>query len=177
VAVTLLARTIFVALVATVGDFIWFEFGVSHTAWHGILHGAVLLLAVGLVLGHHAGALWRGALGGVFSGVAGALTFYAVAGGLGYLAALLTAWVFTWIVLAAVAAWLREELATVRRWILPGLAAAVASGVTFYLVSGIWTEHPDGGRNYLWHLMAWTLAWGPGVTLLTWKRVSTPLAT
>lgn len=165
-----LARTVFVALVATVGDFIWFEYGVRHTTMHGVLHGAALLLAVGLVLGQHAGALLRGAIGGVAAGVAGALAFYAVVGVAGFLGALIAAWVFMWIMLAAVSAWLRGELAQVSRWILPGLGAAVASGATFYMVSGIWTDHPEA-RNYLWHLAAWTIAWAPGVFALTWKEV------
>ena len=81
--VTLLARTVFVALVATIGDYIWFEYGVRHTATHGVLHGAALLLAVGLVLGQQAGRWIRGAVGGVLAGVGGALAFYAVVGGLG----------------------------------------------------------------------------------------------
>ena len=164
-----LARPVFVALVATLGDFIWFEYDVRHTALHGILHGAGLLFAVGLVLGHHAGKLGRGAVGGVAAGVAGALAFYAVATVAGYLGALIAAWVFMWIVLAAVAAWLRGEVKAVSHWALPGVLAAIGSGLTFYLVSGIWTDHPDA-RNYLWHLVAWTIAWAPGVFALTWKE-------
>lgn len=167
--ITNLARTVFVALVATLGDFIWFEYGVRHTTTHGVLHGAALLLAVGLVLGQQTGKLIHGALGGVVSGVAGALAFYAVARPLGYLGALIAAWVFMWIVLAAVSAWLRGHLSDVGRWIVPGLAAAVGSGFAFYLVSGIWTDHPES-RNYVWHLAAWTIAWAPGIVALTWSR-------
>jgi hypothetical protein len=166
---TVLARVVFVALVATIGDFIWFEYRVRHTTVHGIAHGAALLLAVGLVLGQQSGQLLRGALGGVLAGVAGALVFYAVAGPLSYLAALIAAWVFMWIVLAAVRAWLRNALPDVPRWVVPGLIAAVASGITFYSVSGIWTDHPES-RNYLWHLAAWTIAWAPGILALTWTR-------
>jgi hypothetical protein len=163
-----IARPVFVALVATLGDYVWFEYGVRHTALHGVVHGAVLLLAVGLVLGQHAGALGRGAIGGVAAGVAGALAFYAVAGIAGYLGALIAAWMFTWIVLSAVAAWLRGDLRVISTWAVPGVLAAVGSGITFYLVSGIWTDHPES-RNYLWHLLAWTFAWAPGVFALTWK--------
>ena len=168
---TRIARPVFVALVATLGDFIWFEYGVRHTTVHGILHGAALLLAVGLVLGQHTGAWLRGALGGVAAGVAGALAFYAVVAVAGYLGALIAAWVFMWMMLAAVAAWLRGELRMPRRWAVPGLLAAAGSGITFYLVSGIWTDHPEA-RNYVWHLVAWTIAWAPGVTALTWKDVT-----
>lgn len=166
--VMLFARTVFVALVATIGDFIWFEYGVRHTVMHGIAHGAGLLLAVGLVLGHHTGALLRGALGGVAAGVAGALAFYAVVGVAGYLGALIAAWAFMWVVLASVGAWLRGQLRQASRWIGPGLAAAIGSGITFYLVSGIWTDHPEA-RNYVWHLVAWTIAWAPGIAALTWN--------
>ncbi len=165
----LLARVVFVAFVATLGDYVWFEFGVRHTPMHGVLHGAALLLAVGLVLGHHANALIRGAIGGGVAGVAGALAFYAVVGLAGYLGALIAAWVFMWIFLAAVAAWLRGALGAVGRWAIPGALAAGGSGLTFYLVSEIWTDHPEA-RNYLWHLVAWMAAWAPGIATLTWTR-------
>jgi hypothetical protein len=169
--ITFLARAVFVALVATLGDYIWFEFGVRHTALNGVIHGAVLLLAVGLVIGQQRGELIRGAVGGVLAGVAGALAFYAVSSALGYLGALVAAWVFMWIVLAAVSAWVRKGLLNLGAWIGPGLIAAVGSGVAFYMVSGIWTDPVRGDtRNYLWHLAAWTIAWAPGLTALTWPR-------
>ena len=166
-----LARSVFVALVATIGDYVWFEFGVRHTALNGVIHGAVLLLAVGLVLGQQKGELIRGCLGGILAGVAGALAFYAVSSAMGYLGALIAAWVFMWIVLAAVSAWVRGGLLRLWEWIGPGLIAAIGSGVAFYLVSGIWTDPMRGDtRNYLWHLAAWTIAWAPGITALTWNR-------
>ena len=172
--ITYLARAVFVALIATLGDYIWFEFGVRHTALNGVIHGAVLLMAVGLVIGQPRGALIRGALGGILAGVAGALAFYAVSSSFGYLGALVAAWVFMWIVLAAVSAWVRKKLPSLGEWIVPGLIAAVASGIAFYLVSGIWTDPLRGAtRNYLWHLAAWSIAWAPGITALTWSRRTT----
>jgi hypothetical protein len=36
-----------VALVATLGDYTWYTLHVRHSMWTGILHGAVLLTAVG----------------------------------------------------------------------------------------------------------------------------------
>jgi hypothetical protein len=163
-----LIRPLIVALVATIGDFIWFEYGVRHTTVAGVTHGAALLLSVGLVLGHAAGALGKGAIGGVAAGVAGAGAFYAVTGSLGYLGGLIAAWVFMWIVLGAVNAWVHGSLAKPAEWVSRGLVAALASGTTFYFVSAIWTDHPDGGRNYVWHLVAWTIAWTPGLGALTW---------
>jgi len=172
--ITYLARAVFVALVATLGDYIWFEFGVRHTTINGVIHGAALLLSVGLVLGQQRGELTRGAIGGVLAGVAGALMFYAVTAPLGYLGALITAWVFMWIVLGGVSAWVRGDLLRVWEWMGPGLLAAIGSGIAFYLVSGIWTDPVRGAtRNYLWHLAAWTIAWAPGITALTWTRRAT----
>jgi hypothetical protein len=169
--ITVLARAVFVALVATLGDYIWFEFGVRHTALNGVIHGAVLLLAVGLVIGQQKGEMIRGAIGGVLAGVAGAMAFYAVSSVTGYLSALIAAWVFMWIVLAAVSAWVRGGLLRLWEWMAPGLIAAVGSGIAFYLVSGIWTDPVRGAtRNYLWHLAAWTFAWAPGIIALTWPR-------
>ena len=174
VVITYLARAVFVALIATLGDYIWFEFGVRHTALNGVIHGAALLLAVGLVIGQQRGEMIRGAVGGILAGVAGALAFYAVARSLGYLGALVAAWVFMWIVLAAVSAWVRKGLPNLGEWMVPGLIAAIGSGIAFYLVSGIWTDPMRGGaRNYLWHLAAWTIAWAPGITALTWTRRAT----
>ncbi|MBM3749640.1 MAG: hypothetical protein FJW21_00460 [Acidimicrobiia bacterium] len=166
-----IVRPLVVALVATIGDFIWFEYGVRHTTTAGIVHGAALLLAVGIVLGHAAGALANGSLGGIVAGVAGALAFYAVAGTLGYLGGLIAAWAFMWIVLAAINAWLRHGVGRVGEWLARGAVAAVSSGAAFYFVSGIWTDHtPDGGRNYVWHLVAWTIAWAPGLFAVTFVR-------
>lgn len=166
-------RPLVVALAATIGDYIWFEFGVRHTATAGILHGALLLLMVGLVLGHAVGAVARGAIGGIAAGIAGALAFYAVAGTLGYLGGLIASWAFMWIVLAAIMAWLQGRVRAAGRWLLRGVGAAVASGGTFYLVAGIWTDPPGGeGRNYVWHLIAWTVAWAPGLFVLTTPLLS-----
>jgi len=172
--ITSLARSVFVALIATLGDYIWFEYGIRHTTLNGIIHGAALLMAVGLVIGQTRGELIRGSVGGIFAGVAGALAFYAVAGVMGYLGALIAAWGFMWIVLAMVSAWVRGGLPNVTEWLALGFIAAVGSGFSFYLVSGIWTDPMRGDtRNYLWHLAAWTIAWTPGIIALTWSRRTT----
>ena len=39
---TIVIGIVAVALAATLGDFIWYHFGVRHRALVGILHGAVL---------------------------------------------------------------------------------------------------------------------------------------
>lgn len=163
-----IVRPLVVALAATIGDFIWFEYGVGHTTMAGVTHGAVLLLVVGLVLGHAAGAIARGSLGGIVAGVMGAGAFYATFGTLGFTGGLMAAWAFMWVVLAAINAWLRGRVGHTGEWIVRGAIAAIASGAAFFLVSGIWTDHAtETNRNYVWHLVAWTIAWAPGLMALT----------
>ena len=62
-----------VALVATLGDYTWYTLHVRHRVVTGIVHGAVLLTAVGAVLGLDAGRVMRGLPIGALSGVGGAL--------------------------------------------------------------------------------------------------------
>jgi hypothetical protein len=49
-----------VALVATLADYTWYTLHVRHSMVTGIIHGAVLLTAVGAVLGLHAGRVLKG---------------------------------------------------------------------------------------------------------------------
>ena len=73
-----------------------------------------------------------------------------------------------WIGLAAFdARVLRGESGS--RWIIRGLVAAVAGGVAFYAVSGVWTQHAEN-PNYGWHFVAWLIAWWPGLAALTFGR-------
>ena len=53
-----------VAAVATGGDAFWYEMGVRHRMTAGALHGALLLGAVGLVLGWISGRLLQGLVAG-----------------------------------------------------------------------------------------------------------------
>jgi len=63
-----------VAAAATLGDFIWYTVGVRHTMVAGIVHGALLLSAVGVVLGVAAGRPLKGLPIGTLAGIGGALT-------------------------------------------------------------------------------------------------------
>ena len=63
-----------VALVATLGDYTWYTLGVRHSMTTGIIHGVVLLTAVGAVLGLDAGRVVKGLPIGALAGVGGALT-------------------------------------------------------------------------------------------------------
>ena len=87
--ITIALGILVVALVSTGGDWVWYELGVRHRATAGILHGAVLLTAVGGVIGAAAGRVLRGLPLGAAAGVGGALVYYALAPALGYAAMIL----------------------------------------------------------------------------------------
>ena len=160
---------VMVALVATVGDYVWFEIGVRHRPTVGAIHGAVLLGAAGAVLGWLSGRLVAGFLAGVASGVGGAAAYYALASlgprGMNY-TAMVAAWASIWLVLAIVDGRILRSRAP-RAWgecLGRGLLAAVASGIAFWLVLPIvWGAHEGGSRNYALQFAAWLAAWGTGI--------------
>src|SRR6476660_8272986 len=81
-----------VAAVATVGDFIWYTYGVRHTLLAGLTHGALLLAVVGAAL----------------SAASGYILLVAVVDRRTYGSAIPAAWVITWLILAALdGRWLR----------------------------------------------------------------------
>ena len=167
--IRLLMGILFVAVVATVGDYVWFEIGIRHRATVGAIHGAVLLGSVGVVLGWLAGRIVAGLLAGVAAGVGGAVAYYALSAisGRAYdYPAMVAAWVAVWLVLAACDGRVLRRSAP-RTWgdiALRGLLAAVFGGLAFYLVVGvIWGRPPADGRNYALQLAAWIAAWAPGM--------------
>jgi hypothetical protein len=160
-----------VALVSTLGDFVWYHFGVQHRALAGILHGAVLLMSVGGVLGVAANRFTRGLPLGVLAGVGGALAYYALVPLIGR-SAMIASWVAVWLILAFLAGRVlrRTPLAEI---VVRGLIAAVLGGIAFYLVVGLLWGRPAGAeRNYLVQFAAWAFAWAPGILALTVKRSS-----
>jgi hypothetical protein len=160
---------LFVAAVATAGDYIWYEMGVAHRMTSGVIHGAVLLTAVGLVLGAAAGRPLAGLPIGAIAGIGGALTYYALiatTGSATYGWAIPAAWVVMWFLVAALDG--RVLRAPARRsWtavMVRSVVAAVLSGLAFYLVlTTLWGRPPAGGRNYALQLAAWAFAWAPGI--------------
>ena len=161
----LYASTAVVALAATVGDYAWYEFGVRHRMWVGVLHGAVLLTAVGGAIGAASGRIVAGLPIGTVAGIIGALIYYATVRLLGGQTAMIVAWAALWIVLALLdARFVRRGARPIGQALLQGASAAVLSGVTFYLVVGtLWGRAPAGGRNYLMQFAAWLIAWAPGI--------------
>lgn len=166
-----------VALVSTLGDYVWFEIGIGHRPAAGILHGALLLTAVGGVLGATAGRVALGAPLGAVAGVMGALAYYALAPVTGSTGAMVAAWCALWVVLTVLDGRLLDRT---RRPVAVdlgrGVLAAVAGGLAFFLLVDTLWGHPVGSRNYLVQFVAWTAAWSPGLAaiVLTRPRPSWP---
>ena len=166
--------TLIVAAVSTASDYTWFEFGVRHNVLTGVVTGAVMLMAVGGVIGwagrRISAGLWLGMVAGVF----GALAYFAMEPAIGRSAAMMAAWVSLWLVLAIGDA--RLVRMPRRPWVEAlgrGVLAAVLSGVAFYLVvSGLWSYSPSSARNYALQYARWIVAWAPGILALAWPRAT-----
>ena len=160
-----------IAAVSTVADFIWAAWLPEHRMVYGLIHGTLLFLAIGLFLGVVSGHPAAGAVGGGAIGLLAAGAFYALAPLVGF-SAMFVAWVGIWLALAALYARLtrvridvgnRHDVSgSVRAVASRGAIAAVASGVAFYAISGIWRPFNPQGLDYLVHFGAWTLAYAPG---------------
>jgi hypothetical protein len=162
------AGALILGAINTLGDYVWARFVSAHRTAFGVLHGALLCLAIGLFLGIARGRPARGALGGTAVGLAAAASFYVLAPFLGY-AAMFPSWMALWVGFAFLDA-RGLGAGTARSAVLRGLAAAVGSGLAFYAISGIWTRPRPGGPDYAYHLACWTFAFLPGfVALLVGK--------
>ena len=168
----IVAGILVVAALATLADWAWTTFEVCHGITAGVIHGAVLLTAVGGAIGAASGHLLRGLPIGTLAGIGGALSYYvfvAAFDGRTYGAEIPAAWVVTWLLMALLEGrWISP---TPRPWLAiagRGTAAAVLSGVAFYLVlDQLWGEAPPQGRNYALQFAAWAAAWAPGMLVLT----------
>jgi hypothetical protein len=161
-----------VALVSTLGDYVWYEFGVRHRVAVGVLHGAVLLMAVGGVVGMAARRIGAGLPIGAAAGVGGAIAYYLIDMITPGSVAMIAAWAVCWLLLAVGEGRLLQRPS--RPWtevIVRGVLAAVLGGLAFYaVVNLLWGRPPAGGRNYLLQFAAWTVAWAPGILALVAGR-------
>ena len=164
-----LAGSFAIAGLSTVGDFIWATWIPRHLVVYGLVHGALLFCAIGLVLGVFAARPLAGALAGGIIGVAAASIFY-LAAPLGGLSTMFVVWFGVWMALGFLYARLSGH--GVSRVVLArGSIAAAASGLAFYLISGIWRPFNPEGWDYALHFAAWTMAYFPGfAALLLAKR-------
>jgi hypothetical protein len=79
------------------------------------------------------------------------------------------AWIAVWIVLALLSEWLRTRACSLRRTVMCGALAAIGSGASFYLVSGIWRPFDPAGWDYAAHFGAWIAAYLPGFAAILLK--------
>ena len=161
-----------VALVATLADYTWYTLQVRHNMVTGIVHGALLLTAVGAVLGFDAGRVLRGLPIGTLSGVGGALIYYllvALVDRRTYGTAIPAAWVGMWLLIALLdGRWLREPPRPWGHIAMRGVLAAILGGIAFYLMlNTLWGRPPATGKNYFVQFAAWAVAWAPGLLALT----------
>ena len=167
-----------VALVATLADYTWYTLHVRHSITTGIAHGAVLLTAVGAVLGLDAGRVLKGLPIGALAGIGGALTYYvlvALVDRRTYGSAIPASWVVLWLIVAVLdGRWLRAPQRRPWREIaIRGVLAALLSGFAFFmLMNTLWGRPPATGKNYGVQFVAWVVAWAPGLLALTLGRTS-----
>jgi len=159
-----LLGTLVLAAVATTGDWIWATFLSEHVVAAGLLHGALLCLAMGAMIGLAPGRPAVGAAAGLGIGFAAAALYYLLAPMLRF-AAMIVAWFSLWVMLAVVYHRLTNgtsaALAATR-----GILAGTASGLAFYLVSGMWTEWSPQQINYADHFVRWACAFAPGFAVI-----------
>lgn len=157
--------TVVLALVATLGDFVWARWLPQHTTIAGVSHGALLFLAAGAMLGRPHGRAPAGAASGLAAGLAGALAFYALAPVMG-MAAMFVAWFALWIVLGAAAFGILRRDGRLLEGLVRGLAAGLLSGLAFYAVSDMWRNWNPATINYADHLWRWAIAFLPAFICL-----------
>ena len=168
------AAALVMGAVMTFGDFVWAALRLRHEAIYGLVHGAVICLCIGALIGARERRLPPALVAGPVVGLVAAGAFYALAPWLRY-GAMFPAWMLFWICFALLQSYLASGRsapppgavsATLGTAVARGLAAAVVSGLAFYAISGIWTNPSPGGPNYLRHFLSWSFAFLPGFVAL-----------
>ena len=159
-----LAASVALGAVSTFGDFVWEELGLRHRMVYGLVHGAVICLAIGAVIGIRERRLAPAIVAGPVIGLIAASGFYLLAPLLRY-SAMFPMWMLFWLCFALLQEWLGERK-HIRTGVVRGLTAAVVSGLAFYAISGIWIRPSPGGPNYVRHFLFWSFAFFPGFLAL-----------
>jgi hypothetical protein len=163
---------VLIAVVSTLGDFIWAGLHLRHRAAYGLAHGAVLFLCIGAYFGSLERNAWVGAVYGAGIGLAAAGSFYLLAPFAGY-SVMFFIWAFIWAALAALTGRILRApngLVLARPSVLArGVLAMIGSGVAFYLISGIWRPFDPRGWDYAVHFLSWIVAYLPGFLALLYR--------
>jgi hypothetical protein len=159
-----LIAAVALAAASTLGDMLWAGLSLRHRMGYGLIHGAAICLFIGAFIGWRTRRFLPGLIAGPVVGLAAAASFYVLAPTLWYFA-MFPAWMVFWICFGLLQSFLQRQ----RTWtpgILRGVVAALLSGAAFYAISGIWTDPPRDGPNYLYNFGAWTVAFLPGFLAL-----------
>jgi len=160
-----LVGSLLLATLSTVADYVWFLDIPGHQVLSGSIHGATLFTALGAYLGWRKGKLGAGALGGLLSGTAAALSFYALAPIGGY-NMMLVSWLLLWIMLAGLQTYLDGRLDIAKafgRGIVTSIAAALGFVVVLFQLYRGW---PPESFSFFRHFVAWSMAYLPGLYVL-----------
>jgi hypothetical protein len=170
-----LLGAVLIAVVSTLGDLIWAGLHLRHRPLFGLSHGTLLFLCIGLYLGALAKQPSLGALAGAFIGLLAASSFYVLAPVAGY-SVMFAVWAFVWLALAILAGRIlrSKNPLTWNEVLARGVAAAIGSGIAFYLISGIWRPFNPKGWDYAIHFLSWTVAYLPGFAALMFKAHDQP---
>ena len=149
-------------VICTLGDFLWAWWQIPHKTVYGIVHGALMCVCVGAILGFLAGG-GRAALIGaglcLSAGILISAAFYPLYEWIGN-GAMFLCWMLLWLAFALVHRRLVGSGESLGRVSVRGLLTALTSASGFYPVYLLWTNPPDG--DYYLFLAAWTVAFLPG---------------
>ena len=164
------------AIVSTLGDFLWANWLPHHRPIYGLAHGTLLLFVVGLYLGALSRRAATGAAGGALVGFLAAGSFYLLQPLIGY-SALFVLWIGLWVALGLLngrvlqpraegRAGLSDPPERIGHVLIRSGLAAVGSGIAFYAISGIWFPFNPHGWDYAVHFVSWTVAYLPAFAAL-----------
>lgn len=157
--------SVLLAILSTIADYIWFLNIPQHQVSSGAIHGSTLFAALGAYLGFRKGKTAAGALGGLLSGLAAAMSFYLLAPVGGY-NVMLVSWLLLWIFLAALQTWLDGRLnipKALARGTVTAVVAAIGFGIVLFQLYRRW---PPQNFPLFTHFAAWALAYIPGLAML-----------
>ena len=160
-----LIGSLLLAILSTVADYIWFLDIPRHQVLSGSIHGAVLFATLGAYLGWRKGKFAIGLAGGLLSGVAAAMSFYALAP-LGGYNMMLVSWLLLWVLLAALQTYLDGRLDIAKalgRGVITAVVAAIGFAIVLFQLYRAW---PPQNFPALTHLAAWAIAYFPGLYVL-----------
>jgi hypothetical protein len=166
-----LVSTVVAGAVATLGDWIWATYLSQHMMAAGLVHGALLCLAMGAMVGWPVGRASTGAVAGIAIGLIAAGLYYLLASVMRQ-AAMFVAWFALWVLVALLYHRLAAG-ASVALAIARGVVAGAASGLAFYLISGMWTRWDPQAINYADHFARWAFAFAPGFLAIQGGRPRT----